>query len=144
MCIRDSFRGLVGRVNMRALILDALDDALGRHDLQQLERAGVTDVLLFGQGLVDLAHRGRSAGPEDLENRQLGRGGLEFGVLLHGTQATTKYFVLSTKVFVDALEKARTVIARRLLISQRKYPAEMSQVRKSATQRYICLLYTSD
>src|SRR6186713_1409241 len=102
---RELLLGLLGRllggIDMCTLIFGARDEALGGHDLQELESARVADVFLTGEHLVDLPNRGRSARPEDLEDREFRGSGVAFGVLLHGAEATTKNFVLSTKVFVD-------------------------------------------
>src|SRR5688572_30012111 len=85
---------------MRALIFRPLHDSLRGHDLQQLERTRVSDVLVLRQDFVDLAYGRGAARPEDLKDLEFGRGGVEFRFLLHGAEATTKSFVVSTKTFV--------------------------------------------
>ena len=87
-------------VHVRALVLGTRDQTLGGHDLQLLQRARVTDVLLLREHVVDLAHRRRPAAPEDVQDFQLGRSGLELGCSSSCANATTILFVLSTMLFV--------------------------------------------
>ena len=84
----------------RALFLGAGDQSLYGHDLQEFERARVTDVFLPGEHFVNFPDRGRPARPEDLEDGEFRGSGVASGVLFHGAEATTKNFVLSTKLFV--------------------------------------------
>src|SRR5262249_36943219 len=70
-------RGLLAQpraIDVRAVALVAVDQALLRHDLQQLQRGRVRRGALLGQRLVHLSDGAGPALPEDAQDRQLGVG----------------------------------------------------------------------
>ena len=75
------FSGLACFIDVGALAFIAADNALGGHDLKELENGGVAKGLLFAEGFVDFADSGRAAGPEDLQDFEFGGGG--FLLLCH-------------------------------------------------------------
>src|SRR5579863_1052621 len=71
------------------------------HDLQQLQDGRISKQLLLAQRFMDLTNRRRPARPKDVENLKFRSGRLLRG-LFHAEHHTTKTFVVSTKIFVDA------------------------------------------
>ena len=70
------FGGLLGLVDVCALLFIAANQPLGCHDLHELQDSGVSESLFFLQSIVDFAYRGRAALPKDLKDLQLGGCGL--------------------------------------------------------------------
>src|SRR5579871_790817 len=93
------FRRLTGFIDVGALVLCPGDEAFGGHDLHKLKDARIADLFGASQGVVHLADRGRAASPENLKDFQLRRGRV-LCCSFHEREATTKDFVLSTKIFV--------------------------------------------
>ena len=75
--------GLAGFVDMRLAILAALHQAFGVHVLQKLEHAGIADGPVGAETLVNLAHGGWTASPQDAENFDFGRRGFGYGFFCH-------------------------------------------------------------
>src|SRR5262249_21711414 len=79
--------GLFGRgprrVHVGPLALIATDQALLRHDLQELQDGGVAELPAPGQPVVDLADRARTALPEHSQDLELGSGGSHRGFACH-------------------------------------------------------------
>jgi 23S rRNA pseudouridine2605 synthase len=94
------FLRLLRFIDMRALIFVAADETFHGHDLHELEYCRVAESLFRLQRFLDFANRGRSALPENLQDLQLGGGGLLRRGVFHAQHHTTKDFVMSTKIFV--------------------------------------------
>lgn len=88
-------------IDMRPLALVALDGAFGGHDLHRLQNAGIADRTRLAEPVEDLADGRRSLLPEDAQDVELGWGWFAGCVIHHAAEATTKWFVESTKSFVD-------------------------------------------
>lgn len=70
-------------VDVGAVRFVANDQALGGHDLEELEDRGVARHSLLIEGVVDLPHGGRLLLPEDLEEFELGFSGAGDGAVFH-------------------------------------------------------------
>jgi hypothetical protein len=80
-------------VHVRAVGFIAHDEALGGHDLEELEDGGVAGWPFFIESFVNVPHGGRFLLPEDLEEREFGfRGAGDGRTVFH--DVTTLYEVL--------------------------------------------------
>ena len=94
------FLGQAGFVNVRALLLIALDQPFVRHNLHEFEDGCIPGWFGLAHNFVDLTNRRRAALPKNPQDFEFGIGGPRLLGLGHRTDITTKSFVLSTKTFV--------------------------------------------
>ncbi len=89
-------------IDVRPLGFVSPHRAFCRHNLQQLQDRGVSQGFLLAQGLMHFTHGRGAAGPQNAENFELRSGGFCGGCFME-RDITTKTFVVSTKIFVDAM-----------------------------------------
>ena len=68
------FGGLLGFIDVRALVFVTPDQAFGGHDLHEFQNGGVAESFFFVEGVMDFADGGGPAIPENLKDLQLGGG----------------------------------------------------------------------